>query len=263
MAAREIESPSGLMLEFTQPEILLYDDDPYTVISYPDLIENDGRFWVTETQKAVGRVHEIPSALLDGLFSQWDAVGITQDALLLEQVSPGCSTVTMPRLPDFNMRDPSRMDMGGMDLRSGFTIEVAFTLETLSAGQIILDSRRHDGQGICLQTTHKGALALVLNDGRSENSWDTDPGLLQPGQKYHITFVVDGGPKIITVIVNGVLCDGGDTREFGWGRFNPHLKNVTGSETLRISQQISLIRIYNRALRTSEAVASCREWMKF
>jgi hypothetical protein len=227
------------------------------------LIENDGRFWVTETQKAVGRVHEIPSALLDGLFSQWDAVGITQDALLLEQVSPGCSTVTMPRLPDFNMRDPSRMDMGGMDLRSGFTIEVAFTLETLSAGQIILDSRRHDGQGICLQTTHKGALALVLNDGRSENSWDTDPGLLQPGQKYHITFVVDGGPKIITVIVNGVLCDGGDTREFGWGRFNPHLKNVTGSETLRISQQISLIRIYNRALRTSEAVASCREWMKF
>jgi len=262
MAAREIETPNGPMLEFTQPEILLYDNDPYVIMSYPDLIETDGRFWVTETQKALGRVHEIPTILMDGLFSQWEANQVAREGLLLELVDNKATVTAMPRLPDFNKRDSSRLDMSGMDLRSGFTIEVILTLGTLVPGQAMLDSRRKDGHGLCLRTTDKGTLALVLNDGRSENSWDTDPGLLQPGQKYHITFVVDGGPKIITVIANGVLCDGGDTRQFGWGRFSPHLKNITGSETLHISNQISLIRIYNRALRTSEAVANYKYEME-
>ncbi len=35
-------------------------------------------------------------------------------------------------------------------------------------------------------------------------------------------------------VVNGVLCDGGDFRQFGWGRYNPWLRGVAGAETLRI-----------------------------
>jgi hypothetical protein len=53
------------LIEWSQPEILLYDDDPFIRMSYPDLIEEDGRFYITETQKSVGRVHEIPASLLD------------------------------------------------------------------------------------------------------------------------------------------------------------------------------------------------------
>ena len=51
---------------WSQPEIGLYADDPGTKISYPDFIEKDGRYWITETQKTVARVHELdPTLLLD------------------------------------------------------------------------------------------------------------------------------------------------------------------------------------------------------
>ena len=59
MAGREVDTPEGKRIEWSQPEILLYDDDPYIRMSYPDLVEDGGKFYVTETQKNVGRVHEI------------------------------------------------------------------------------------------------------------------------------------------------------------------------------------------------------------
>ncbi len=36
---------------WSQPEIVLYDVNPGTRMSYPDLIEQDGRYWITETNK--------------------------------------------------------------------------------------------------------------------------------------------------------------------------------------------------------------------
>ncbi len=67
---------------------------------------------------------------------------------------------------------------------------------------------------------------------------------------------VDGGPKIITFVVDGILCDGGEQREFGWGRYSPNLRTPVGADTLIIDPSIRTLRIYNRALRTSEAVGN-------
>ena len=52
-------------IHWSEPEILLYDENPKAQgMSYPDLIEQDGKFWVTETQKTIARVHPIdPHAL--------------------------------------------------------------------------------------------------------------------------------------------------------------------------------------------------------
>ena len=50
------------MLEGSQPKILLYDDDPFIRISYPDFVEAGGTFYMTETQKSIGRIHRIPSS---------------------------------------------------------------------------------------------------------------------------------------------------------------------------------------------------------
>ena len=53
----EVETDEGICLEWSQPEIVLYDDDPYIRMSYPDLIEEDGQYYLTETQKDIARVH--------------------------------------------------------------------------------------------------------------------------------------------------------------------------------------------------------------
>jgi hypothetical protein len=265
MAGREVQTSLGLQIEWSQPEIALYDDDPYVRMSYPDLIEQDGRFWVTETQKKWARVHELDGILLAGLFNQWDSATRERDALLLELPGedghlPG--DVAMPVLPDFMTRDWTDLSFGRKELRQGFSIEIEFELASLSAGQVLIDSRTPYGKGIALQTTDRQTVELVMNDGRSETHWDCDPGLIQSGQRHHLVVTVDGGPRIIIFVVDGQVCDGGDFRQFGWGRFTPHLHSVTGGRRLRLGPtlqgQLQTLRIYGRALRVSEAVAHWR-----
>jgi hypothetical protein len=127
----------------------------------------------------------------------------------------------------------------------------------------VLDARTAGGQGLCVQTTPRRTLEIVLNDGQTENRWDCDPGMVQENGWHHVVVTVDGGPNVITFVVDGRLCDGGELRQFGWGRFSPNLHHVNGAKTLRIAPHlqgaISRLRIYGRALRTSEAIGLCAE----
>jgi hypothetical protein len=156
-------------------------------------------------------------------------------------------------------------------------------LQDLAVGQVLLDSRSANGQGLCLQTTGRETVEIILNDGRTENRWDCDPGALEAGKRQHLVVVVNGGPKIISFIVNGTLCDGGKFRQFGWGRFDPQLRHLNGetvnwaispgaeimidTSTVGVSPgsavvaenlygQVERLRIFDRALRTSEAIAN-------
>ncbi len=128
----------------------------------------------------------------------------------------------------------------------------------LVPGDIVLDNRTPTGQGFCLQIASQQTVEIVLNDGRTENRWACDPGQLTVGRLHRIVAIVDGGPKIITFIIDGVLNDGGDARQFGWGRFSPHLRSVNGAEQLHIGPslhgKVVAVRLYARALLTSEAL---------
>ena len=80
----EAETPEGRTILWSQPDILLYDDDPFIRISYPDLIEEDGRTFVTETQKEIARMHEIPDSFLAALWGQFESqTDIARQGLLL------------------------------------------------------------------------------------------------------------------------------------------------------------------------------------
>ncbi len=255
MAGREVDTPEGKRIEWSQPEIALYDDDPYIRMSYPDLVEEDGKFYITETQKNAARLHEIAQPLVDGLFSQWDNRTVARDGLLLE-VKAGESRVKMPPLPAFNSRDTKRADYGAKDTRAGFSIDVWLNLSSLDAGQTLLDSRDASGKGITLITTTGKTLRITLNDGRQEATWDCDQGKVLAGKPQHVVATVDGGPKIISFLVNGVLCDGGEERQFGWGRYSPTLRTSNGATEMKIDAAVKSLRLYGRALRTSEAVGN-------
>lgn len=257
MAGREIDTPEGKRIEWTQPEIVLYDDDPYIRMSYPDLIEEDGDYYLTETQKNIARIHRIPPSLVDGLFHQWDRKSVCKDGLMLE-ISDGNSTVPMPRLAEFNTRDATRLDYGMKELRNGFSIELWVTLESLRPGQILFDNCTDQGAGIRLTTGERGKLTFAMNDGRQEVSWSSDRETLRTGQSQHVVITIDGGPKIITYVIDGILCDGGDERQFGWGHYSPTLRTPHGRKNLMLDKGIQRLRIYNRPLTTSEAIGNFR-----
>ena len=257
-AGVERDSPHGKVIVWAQPEILLYDDDPYVRMSYPDLVEDGGRAFVTETQKSIGRVHEIPADLLAGLFGQFAAAQRATGGLLLDLAEVKAASVPMPKLPDLHTRDNSRADHGGKDLRAGFSLDLWLRLDSLAHGQVLLDSRGPDGQGLLVATSAAGTLGVTLHDGRQSAHWDSDPGVVRAGEPQHVVITVDGGPKIITFVVNGVLCDGGDARQFGWGRFSPTLRTPRGATQLKMGAAVRALRVYGRALRTSEAVGNWR-----
>jgi hypothetical protein len=261
----ERDTPEGKVIRWSQPEIVLYDDDPYVRMSYPDLVEEDGAIFLTETQKDVARVHEMDPKRLEGLWAQFGNAAMATEGLVLNLPKEGAALpeqAEMPALPDFLGRDNARADYGAMDLRQGFTMDLWLRLDSLESGQVVLDSRTESGQGLCLKTTERGTLEIVLNDGRTENCWNCDPDMLEAGRLHHVAVIVDGGPKIIRFVVDGKLCDGGEYRQFGWGRFSPHLRGANGSGVLRIRPSlkgaIRTLRIYNRPLRTSEAVGNFR-----
>ena len=264
----EVDSPEGKLIRWSQPEIVLYDDDPFVRMSYPDLVEEDGQYYLTETQKDVARVHLIDRSLIEGLWRQFEVADVTREGLALECIGGLAGipeVVEAPQLPPFVERDTQRADHGTGDLRAGFTLDTWVLFDALAAGQVLLDSRhnrRMDGKGFCLLTAARGAVEIALNDGRNESRWCSDPGMLGIGSPQHIVAIVDGGPKIVSFIINGVLCDGGEFRQFGWGRFSPNLRDVNGDATLCVGQTLRGrmlgLRIYHRYLRVSEAIANWR-----
>jgi hypothetical protein len=261
VAGEEVDAPQGKVIRWSQPEIVLYDDDPMIRMSYPDLVEDGGKYFLTETQKDIARTHEIDPGLLQGLFSQFTSKELATDGLILEV--PGTSgpmpkTAKMPELPQFVARSRTRHDYGTEDLRAGMTIEARIRLLSLNPGQLLLDNRTSDGRGFALLTATGGAVELILNDGRTEARLLSDPGVFRIGAPHHVAAIVDGGPKILSFVIDGKFQDGGDTRQFGWRRFHPNFLSANAAPELRIGAGVSKVRIYGRALRTSEAVSNWR-----
>lgn len=254
----EIDTPHGKEIAWSQPEIFLYLDDTYVRMSYPDLIEDDGDIWITETDKDKARAHLLPPEFAAALWNRTPATEIVQQNLILELDGNSAlpDSVAAPTLPEFTARDVSLAYQGMKQLRTGFSVDFTLLLDELEAGHVLLDSRTPAGQGLAFIVTARGKVEIILQDGRTENRWDCDPGLLQGGQSHHLTAIVDGGPHIISFVVDGILCDGGTYRQYGWGRFSSDLRGVPGSDQLRIGQGVTSLRIYDRALLTAEAIAN-------
>jgi hypothetical protein len=84
--------------------------------------------------------------------------------------------------------------------------------------------------------------------------------MLKAKTQHHVSIIVDGGPKLISFVMDGILCDGSGQRQFGWGRYSPHLRHANGLKSLLIGPslkgRILSLRIYDRYLRTAEAIAN-------
>ncbi len=228
---------------WSEPEILLYDENPKTRMSYPDWIEDSGRFFITETQKTVARVHEVDRGMLEGLWSQFEPGRVAQGA----QEYSG-----------------SQIDMPDLDVHGGFALDFWMRLKELSPGQVILDARNPEGKGVALELSNRFSLRLTLGDGKTQSNWESDcgtgPGTLRVNRWQHVSAIVDGGPGIVMFVVDGVLNDGGPGRQFGWGRFDPSTGDVNGARRAilgrKLTGEIRHFRIYPRRLRVSEAVGN-------
>jgi hypothetical protein len=257
----EIDSPSGRVIAWGQPEIGLYDDDVYVRMSYPDYIEEGDKAYLTETQKAEARVHLIPSEILVSLRAQPRLVAAPTLGSVFtwrRETDLGTVEVAVPAMPDFTMRDGSRTDHGQKDLRTGCSFLLRLCMTNVIPGQVLFCSRTRDGAGYMLETAEQGSVKMSFSDGRTAHHWTSDRGLISPGKTHHIGIILDGGPKLVLILVDGILNDGAGLRQFGWGRFSPNLQHVRGGETVQIAPHIQDFRLFDRALRVTEVIGDSR-----
>ncbi|MBN1624117.1 MAG: exo-alpha-sialidase [Clostridia bacterium] len=253
LAGAEVDGTNGRIIEWSQPEILLYDDDPYIRISYPDLIQDSGKTYVTETQKDIARSHEIDADFLKKLFSWRNLKPCSSEDILFEG---GSGIHEIPKIEPFLFFDHSGPASCTGDNRNGFTIEFSLNQKP-GPWEVIADSRAEDGSGLLVEYTAEGQIYVLLSDGRTGCTWKSD--VIEFMDKCNVSIIVDGGPKVISYVINGRFQDGNGCRQFGWGRFNPNLRHVNGNNEIKIADKVDFLRIYNRAIMINEAVANHRK----
>lgn len=216
-----VEDDEG-RIRWSQPAIAVYSDDTsYGTgrFSYPDLVEQTGRYWLTCTNKVEARAFQLAPELLQRLWSEVDS------SLLTQTVAPDFTwepdgAATSVDLTTWDVGSPTQgvwLDPARRD--HSLTMELEIELQTLRGQQSILEARTENGAGLQIQALPNGCVALDIVVGDDSLVWRTDEDMLQPDVLHTIRIVFDNGPGIVLGYVDGKLCDGDTQRPFGWHRY--------------------------------------------
>ena len=242
---------------WSQPEILLYEDNAYQRMSYPDLIEQDGKYWITETNKANARCHLIPDGFFDTIWSQFERNTVTKDNLVVQ-------------LNEDDIKPDSTLQITQAEpnqYQAGFTFDFKISLTDLAPGQVLFEAKAKDNKKVVLQTGDYGSVEIVVKNGTEEEKWNSDPGLINVFGEHCVAVTVDNGPEIIQFVIDGTVCNGRDFRQFGWTRFKSDLEKISFSQIeigdiksgpLRPQGVVKHLRIYNRLLMNTEIIGNHR-----
>ena len=245
---------------WSQPEILFYEDDLLKRMSYPDLIEQSGRYWITETNKENARCHEIPAGFFETIWDQFDINRTVTENLVYKFDS------TSLRVDKIIPLKTERK----ISFEKGVSVDMVLELSSSDPGQLLFEIKGENNKSIMMQTGEYGDVEIILNDENIVSRWNSDPGLIPPYGKHSVTVTIDNGPKIIQFIINGIVCNGNQSRQFGWSRYFSEMKDFLPASVLtgkllkrdeNLNGRIYHMRIYNRALLNTEAIGNQRYYM--
>ena len=245
---------------WSQPEILIYAPGlSKERMSYPDLIEQDGRYWITETNKVQGLCHEIDANFFKNLWEQFHVSKISTKGLMINESGENLIKKEF-NLP--SIQEPSKGE--------GFTINMVANITKLKEGEVIYESR-NAGKGFWLEMSANYAVKFTMTDGVKTTSWTSDAGVVKFFGTTEISLIVDYRAKIISYVINGIFNSGGKERIFGWGQLDNTMEAVSSNKIrigdiaigggLRANNVIKAFRFYDRPLTVSECVGNYRSQM--
>jgi len=147
-------------------------------------------------------MHRIPNNLLTTLWTQHEVSAVAEGAVV--DVAVTGTTVQHRSIPSLT---PGLADNGGMSLSVWVTLSTASTSSGSSASSLVAELQC-DGGSVNLTA---GAEAVLINSGEAKTIVPTGKcvdELVGKQQPTHIGLIVDGGAHVLSLVVNGVLCDG-------------------------------------------------------
>ena len=85
-------------------------------------------------------------------------------------------------------------------------------------------------------------------------------GLLIKGGAHHVSIVADGGPNVVSFVVDGIYCDGcwSFLPQAGMSEIPATVLIVHSQDKAKYGAAVTRLDVYGAALRTSESVAMYR-----
>lgn len=276
------ESPGGV-IRWAQPEIALwwdgagFEDRPdwnpdWAIVDgpgYPDWVEyDDGTLAFVESNKLAVRYHDVDRRLLHYLRHQPELSSMPTDGLVLDHVA----SPDTPGSPD-EMAAPVLADLragGGFTMivqiaggaRGGPREVLVSALTTVTAALGEEPTDRHITKGYEIAVTAAGEVELFVTDGFDQTFRHvTTIGAtgVNDGAAHVVAFAVDGGPKVVSVVVDDHLDDGGEQAPQGWAFVPSGLGEIGGSRVrFRPAGRLMRFALFDRALLTSEAIGTAR-----
>lgn len=280
---------SGMV--WSEPELALWwdgeslDDRPgwnadWAIVDgpgYADFTETgEGRLVFVESNKLTLRFHHANPRTLFFLRHQHELNQSIEENLVLDVSKP------VGELRSFNLPDV-RSGSGGFT----FILHMQANVEAIKSRQILIDARetmtaaldeedtgRYVTKGFTLSVVGREAaglqLCLTLMDGEHVVQHFTN-GLEFDCEEHIVSFTVDCGPRLVTSVVDGRLCDGGAHFPEGWTTLPPSFGAMGGANlefypaaTVKhphsgpFGGEIKRFMAYNRPLLNSEVISTTR-----
>ena len=270
-----------------QPEIVLWWDGPgyeerddwneeWSIVDgpgYADWLEDQhGRLSFVQSNKLGVRYHIVEPRLLELLRHQPELDELPSEAKSLD-VQPDSPVSGAARAA---LDAPALVDIRS---RGGFTIilQLRGNRKSLRPGESIIEAwstitaARGEGptektltRGYAIRLTEDLEVELLLRDGCGEDVHHASNASGHPEiwdeQSHTIAFICDGGPRILSTVVDETLDDGGHTSQ-GWSFLPKMLGDLGGDELVLCAAfggQLERLLVYDRPLTTSEAISASR-----
>ena len=146
-------------------------------------------------------------------------------------------------------RDLSYTDNRSKDVSKGFSICIDAELDKSGVLFSTFDNERKgmnavfDGEKI----------VFTMSDARRTCCFYSDKQPLSAKGHHKITIQVDAGPRIVSMITDGRLCDGADERQFGYGWFDRGMISANGAKNIFISDSVKSFELFTEMLTNSQA----------
>ena len=264
---------------WSQPELALYwdgtgfEDRPewnpdWAIVDgpgYADFAElADGTVVFVESNKLAVRYHEVEPRLLAWLRHQHEMAVWPSDALVLDWVRDERLPAAAPVLPDLRAGGGCTITLQVRGQRpAAGPLVTAWSTVTAALGEEPTDELITKGWSVSVTAT--GEIELCVSDGfgvelrhattmAATSVWD--------GRDHVACFVLDGAAKVVSIVVDERLDDGGDLAAQGWAFIPRGLGEVGGAglDLGAASPVVQRLLLHDRALLTSEAIAVTR-WL--
>lgn len=236
---------------WSQPEILIHGPDrSYDTgrFSYPDLVESDGRYWISTTQKTTATVHEVPASFFERLWGQFDEPALERQGLIAESERPA-------PVKKIRLKEPLTMREGG------FALDFWINLESYSDATVLKSGVTRKGGSFTLALTEGERLTFTLTNGRDTVTMSSDMNRLQLQKEHHIAILVDGDAGICYMLLDGSISDGGCEELFGFSWLDSLFENLKVKDLVvgEFPGAINNLRVYGQQMFASQFVGNYRK----